>query len=274
MYRERTVGVVVPAYDEAGLVGDVLDAMPGYVDRVYAVDDGSTDATWRELRAAGEAPESQTLPEPLRRAVDDGPLSPRVERVERRGRTVALRHAANRGAGGAVKSGYLAALADGVDLVATVDADGQMDPGRLDAFFDPLVDGDAAYAKGSRLSSVGDARGMPPLRLVGNAALTLLARAATGYADVSDPVNGYTAVTREALARIGVPDLYEGYGYGVDVLARLHAAGAAVVDVPVRSRYGEETSSIRYRTYVPRVSGLLAANALRRLRAGDARGRR
>jgi hypothetical protein len=107
---------------------------------------------------------------------------------------------------------------------------------------------------------------MPAFRQAGNVLLTHLARVATGYRDLTDPVNGYTAITRRALRAIDVATLYEGYGYGIDVLARLRAEGYPVVDVPRPSTYGAETSSIRYRRYVPRVSRLLAVTAVERLR--------
>jgi len=256
MYREHEVAVVVPAYDERGRVASVVEAIPAYVDRVYAVDDGSTDGTWNELLAVadGDAPRGEGLP---------APLEGRVADLRGAGGVVALRHGRNRGAGGAVKTGYLAAVADGFDLVATVDGDGQMDPALLDRFLDPLVDGAADYAKGSRFERPDDPEEMPALRRFGNGLLSHLARAATGYGHLSDPVNGFTAATRQALRAVDLTALYEGYGYGIDVLGRLRANGCRVVDVAHPARYGDETSSIRYRTYVPRVSLLLAVTALR-----------
>jgi len=120
-----------------------------------------------------------------------------------------LSHDEQRGAGGAVKTGYLAALDGDADLVATVDGDGQMDPRRLDRFLDPLVDGDADYAKGTRLSRREHTAGMPAFRLFGNRLLTLLCRLSSGYWSLTDPVNGYTAIRREALKAIDPASAYE-----------------------------------------------------------------
>jgi len=50
MYRNHTIGVVVPAYNEEGFVGEVIETLPDYVDRIYVVDDCSTDGTWAEIR--------------------------------------------------------------------------------------------------------------------------------------------------------------------------------------------------------------------------------
>ena len=54
MYRDNAVAVVVPAYNEAGFVGDTIETMPDFVDRVYVVDDCSTDGTWEEILQAAE----------------------------------------------------------------------------------------------------------------------------------------------------------------------------------------------------------------------------
>lgn len=272
MYADRAVAVVVPAHDEAAFVGDVVAAMPSFVDRVYVVDDASSDATYDVAldaadRGSGvEGTIEQGAHGDVGRETSERALADRVVESTRRGRVFALRHGENRGAGGAVKTGYLAALAGDADLVATVDADGQMDPSHLDRYLDPLVAGAADYATGTRLERREDRAGMPGFRLFGNAVLTALARVATGYWSLTDPVNGYTAVTRDALEALRLRTLYEGYGYGIQVLARLHAAGCRVRDVPTESTYGDEESGIDYASYVPRVSGLLAATFCRRLR--------
>ncbi|MFC7095802.1 glycosyltransferase family 2 protein [Halobaculum marinum] len=276
MFRGHTVAVVLPAHDEAAFVGDVLSAIPPCVDRVYLVDDASTDDTATvALDAADPTTDSRLPVDPAERpAANDAASATAAARVldrrtmstDRRGRLRVLRHGANRGAGGAVVTGYLAALADRVDLVATVDADGQMDPTHLTRLLDPLVEGTAAYAKGTRLRRRADRAAFPVVRLVGNALLTGLSRVATGYWSLSDPVNGFTAMTGRALAAVDPASTYEGYGYGIDVLARLRAADEAVIDVPHPSAYGDESSGIDLTTYVPRVSRLLAVSFLGRIR--------
>ncbi|WP_327054165.1 glycosyltransferase family 2 protein [Halomicrococcus gelatinilyticus] len=261
MYGGKTVGVVVPAYNEERFVGDVLDSLPDFVDRVYAVDDASTDATWDEIRdhatveraprtdaATGEADET-----PLRADGDGGTV-------------VAIRHERNRGAGGAIKTGYLAARDDGVDVTVTIDADGQMDPAMMTQFLDPVVAGDADYAKGDRLATPEFREGMPRFRLAGNWLLTGLTWIASGYWDVTDPQNGYTAISLDALEAVDVEELYEYYGYCNDLLVKLNVAGMSVVDVPMPASYGDEQSSIDYGGYVPKVSLMLLRNFVWRLR--------
>ncbi|WP_247728471.1 glycosyltransferase family 2 protein [Halovivax limisalsi] len=85
MYREHSVAVVIPAYDEAGFVADVIDSVPDFVDRVYAVDDHSTDGTWAEIRrtvrarAADRADGSGDDPRP-RGAADPSTFGDRTDR--------------------------------------------------------------------------------------------------------------------------------------------------------------------------------------------------
>lgn len=265
MYRAHTVAVVVPARNEAAFVGGVVAAIPAFVDRVYVVDDASTDGTGAAAidGASGGGGPTEMGQTAYEHAA--GPLARRVADTDRVGRTVVLSHEERRGAGGAVKTGYLAALADDADLVATIDGDGQMDPKRLKRFLDPLIDGDADYATGSRLGRRAHAAPMPTFRLVGNWLLTLLCRLSSGYWSLTDPVNGYTAIRGEALTAIEPESGYEGYGYGTELLARLHAAGCRVVDVPHPSRYGDEESGIDYRRYATRVSRLLFVTLLWRL---------
>jgi len=236
MYRNHAVAAVVAARNEAPFIDDVVDAMPAFVDRICVVDDASEDDTRAvALGAAAGSPAD----EPAKWCPERRRLDSRVAETDQAGRVAVLSHDEQRGAGGAVKTGYLAALDGDADLVATVDGDGQMDPRRLDRFLDPLVDGDADYAKGTRLSRREHTAGMPAFRLFGNRLLTLLCRLSSGYWSLTDPVNGYTAIRREALKAIDPASAYEGYGYGTEVLARLHAAGCRVADVasePLRRR--------------------------------------
>ena len=304
MYREHAVGVVVPAYNEKRFVGDVIEGIPSFVDRIYVVDDRSTDGTWAEVLAAAEADAAvrgtagQTASErtarigastdgetgtevnsrtdgkdgPANRSVGNdrgrGPLFDRASVHEPVGRVVPVRHERNRGAGGAIETGYLAALQDdlGVDIVATVDADGQMDSRMLPRFLDPIVEGVADYTKGNRLLDPETRTEMPAFRLFGNFLLTFLTKIASGYWKTMDPQNGYTAIATDALAAIDVEGMYEYYGYCTDLLIKLNVERVRVADVAMPARYGEETSSIKYEEYITKVSLLLLRGFLWRLK--------
>jgi glycosyltransferase involved in cell wall biosynthesis len=253
MYRDHTVAVVVPAYNEEGLVGTVIDTMPPFVDRVYAIDDASTDGTWAEIRRHSERANARRSPDSDADIGDDGRFA------------VPVRHQTNAGRGRCVKDGYQMAYEAGFDVVVVMDGDGQMDPGILDSILDPVVSGKADYAKGTRLQHRAHAAGMSRWRLFGNLLLSFLTNLSSGYWGMADSQNGYTVISRGALGTIPVEELYDGYGFLNDILAALNMHGFRIAEVPHPAVYDEEESGIEYTSFVPRLSGLLLANFLRRM---------
>jgi len=211
MFRGRFVAVVIPACNEADKIAATIRSIPGFVDHVIVVDDGSRDAT--------------------------AAIARRAARRSARGRIEVIVHDVNRGVGVAITTGYARALALGAHAVAVMAGDGQMDPADLPQLLAPVVGGQADYAKGNRFAWPGGWRMMPPVRLMGGALLSWLTRLASGYWHLGDSQCGYTVASREALAAIG-PDLRARYGYPNDLLARFAVARLRVVDVPVRPVYG------------------------------------
>ena len=272
MYENHSIGVVVPAYNEAGHIGDVIRSMPDYVDRIYLVDDASTDDTWKEaLSAARDGVDAtvEAAAETRSPVASDGGTDALRERAEVHpevGRLLPIRHHENLGAGGAIKTGYIAALRDGIDITVTIDGDGQMDPGYIPKLLDPIVSGEADYAKGNRLLRREYRQEMPRFRFVGNSILTFLTKIASGYWKTVDPQNGYTAISREALESIGPESIYEYYAYLNDILVRLNTQEMRVADVAMPDKYGDEESSINYPTYIRKVSGMLLGDFLWRLK--------
>ncbi|WP_233255104.1 glycosyltransferase family 2 protein [Halopenitus persicus] len=235
MYRNLTVAVVVPAYNEEGFVGDVIDDLPAFVDRAYVVDDGSTDATWNEIREHADA----------RNATHDGRFDDLV---------VPIRHESNRGVGGAIKTGYQRAREEEIDATAVLGGDDQMDPRVLTKYIDPIADGVADYTKGNRFSRSDHWERMPRFRLLGNVVLSYLTKIASGYWGTMDSQNGYTAISLQALQETDIEGMYEYYGYCNDLLVRLNAADVRVADVPRSSEYAYTEgwkSHIDYTEYIP-----------------------
>lgn len=255
MYRNKTVGVVVIAYNEEELVGTVIDTMPTFVDRIYAIDDGSSDGTWEEITRRTVAPRANPNSVP----VPDGGQNSRNQ-------IVSVRHEINQGVGGAIKTGFRQALSDKVDLIAVMDGDGQMDPDQLDRLLDPIIDGRAEYTKGNRLSKLSHFKGMSGLRIVGNAMLTGLTKITSGYWRMSDPQNGYNAIAATTLERLSLSELYDDYGFRNDVLIRLNVREIPIADVSMPAVYGNEKSAIHYRKFIPRLSRLLLRRFPWRLR--------
>ncbi|WP_136590425.1 glycosyltransferase family 2 protein [Salinigranum halophilum] len=246
MYRNSSVAVVVPAYNEASFIADVLRDVPEYVDRIYAVDDCSTDDTRREIERTAADLNART----------GGSFD----------RVVALAHEENRGVGGAIKTGYERARDDDVDVTAVMAGDGQMDPDELERFLDPIIDGRADYTKGNRLWRRDHWESMSGWRQFGNRLLTLLTRIASGYWEMSDPQNGYTAISKHALETVPLEDLYEDYGFANDLLVHLNVNDLRIADVPHEAVYGDEESDIAYASFVPQLSVLLLRDFCWRLK--------
>jgi len=260
MYRGSSVGVVVPAYNEEESIGEVIRTLPSFVDRAYVIDDGSTDDTWRIIRERAAAVNAE-------REDDDHPFEDVV---------VPIRHGTNRGVGGAIKTGYQRARTERIDVTAVMGGDAQMDPDHLARYLDPIIDGGVDYTKGNRFLERDDLNAMPRFRLIGNVMLTGLTKLASGYWNLSDPQNGYTAISLSALETADIDDMYEYYGYCNDLLVKLNVENLRVADVARPSSYTYDDgwdSHIVYSEYIPRVSGMLLRNFLWRLIASFRRDR-
>lgn len=159
-------------------------------------------------------------------------------------RVVVLRHQENQGVGGAMLSGYRHAFSEGADIVVKVDGDGQMDPRLIPLLINPIVHGLADYAKGNRFFYPRHLRGMPRVRLLGNALLSLVNKMASGYWSIMDPTNGYTALHRVAYRELDLPNMDRGYFFESDMLYQLGLANACVLDVPMAALYGDERSNL------------------------------
>ena len=238
MWMRSRVVVVVPAWDEAPRIGRVVRAMPAWVDALVVVDDASRDATAEVVTATGDS------------------------------RLHVIRHEHNRGVGAAIATGYRRAgeLTSGDrDVFVVMAGDGQMDPNDLPALVDPVVRDDADYVKGNRFGSRDVVRTMPPSRLLGGLAFSWATSRAIGV-PVADSQCGYTALAREAWARLDLDRLWPRYGYPNDLLSQLVLRGLRIGEVPVRAVYADEVSRLKPR-HVPVVAAMVARAWLRRLRA-------
>ena len=237
MLEGKTVAVVVPAYDEEALIGATIRAVPGFVDRIFVVDDASRDGTAAAARAVGD---------------------PRVE---------VLTHERNSGVGAAIVTGYQRALAEHVDIACVMAGDNQMEPADLEKIALPVARNEVDYTKANRLLSGEAWKAIPRSRYLGNAVLSFLTKIASGYWHVADSQSGYTAASREILEQLDLDRIYRGYGFPNDMLVHLNVWNARVRDVPSRPVYGVgERSGIKIRKVVPRISWLLVKGFFWRMR--------
>ena len=210
------IAVVIPCYRVRNLIGDVLRKIGAEVWRIYCVDDKCPESSREVIEAL---------------AVED----PRIH---------LLLHEENQGVGGAVVTGYRQALADGADVIVRIDGDGQMDPKRIPLIVEPILRGEADYVKGNRFYNLEGLRSMPLARLVGNAGLSFLSKMSTGYWNLFDPTNGYTAIHASVASAIPLHKLSRRYFFESDLLFRLNTLCAVVTDVPMNAHYGGEKSSM------------------------------
>ena len=216
------IAVAIPSYKVHAHVLDVIARVPPQVERIYVVDD--------------------KCPQDSGAFVQQHCTDPRVR---------VIFHDENQGVGGAVVSGYRAALEDGMDIVVKVDGDGQMDPALIAHFTRPIERGRADYTKGNRFYRPESLKGMPPIRLFGNAALSFINKLSTGYWSIMDPTHGCTAIHTSVLREMPLHKLEKRYFFETDMLYHLHTMRAVVHDVPMDAVYADEESSLKVSKVLP-----------------------
>jgi glycosyltransferase involved in cell wall biosynthesis len=238
MVKNKSICVVVPAYNEETQIGKVIDTMPEYVDRIVVVDDSSRDKTVEVVKHYRDTMEKIVL----------------------------IEHQTNQGVGGAIVSGYKWARDNNFEVTAVMAGDGQMDPDDLTSIIDPVVNGSFDYSKGNRLF-YGDAwQMMPHYRYLGNSFLSLCTKIASGYWHIADSQGGYTAISHIALKRLKLDGIYKDYGMPNDLLINLNLFDFPVQDVHVKPVYNiGEKSGIKLIKVIPRISWLLFKGFWKRL---------
>ncbi|MDN4548026.1 glycosyltransferase family 2 protein [Pseudomonas sp. C32] len=216
MYLSPKVAVVIPSYKVKNHILSVIEAIGQEVSKIYVIDDCCPDGT-------GDFVENNCNDE----------------------RLVVIRHIENQGVGGAVMTGYQAAIEEDVDIIIKVDGDGQMNPRLIPSLISPIIDGRADYTKGNRFFDLEEIRAMPNLRLFGNAALSFMTKLSSGYWNLFDPTNGFTAIHRNVAKSLPFNKISHRYFFETDMLFRLNTLRAVVVDVPMSAKYGDEISNLK-----------------------------
>lgn len=216
IFNNTRIAVVIPSYNVKQHLEKVITQIPNYVWCIYLIDDA--------------------CPEDSGKFVED---NIRDERVR------VICHPENKGVGGAVMTGYQAAIEDGADIIVKIDGDGQMDPALIPDFVLPILSGEADYTKGNRFYDLEEISAMPSIRIFGNAILSLMAKFSTGYWNLFDPTNGYTAIHVDVAKRLPFSKISERYFFETDMLFRLNTLRAVVVDVPMAAQYGDEISNLK-----------------------------
>lgn len=236
MLVPNLIAVVIPSYKVTRHILGVIAGIGSEVGLIFVIDDKCPDGSGAYVR--------------------EHCTDPRVS---------VLDHAVNQGVGGAVMTGYSAAIAAGATVIVKVDGDGQMDASLIPWFVAPILSGEADYAKGNRFFDLEQIRSMPPLRLFGNAVLSLITKVSSGYWDIYDPTNGFTAIHANVARILSFDKISKRYFFETDMLFRLNTLHARVVDVAMDAVYGDEVSNLKITRIISEFAFKHVRNFLKRL---------
>lgn len=227
--------VIIPAYRVSETLADVISTIPDWIDYIIVVDDACPESS-------GKIAEGLNMTN-----------------------LIVLYHEKNQGVGGAVITGYKKALELGCDIAIKMDGDGQMDPAYLGDLIEPLINDRADYTKGNRFRDFSALRFMPKLRLFGNSILSFLVKCSSGYWNMMDPTNGYTAIHRRVLERLNLQRISKRFFFESDMLINLNVINAVVKDVAIPARYGKEKSSLKVNRVLFQFPPKLLAGLVKRI---------
>ncbi|WP_334163275.1 glycosyltransferase family 2 protein [Phenylobacterium sp.] len=210
------VWLVVPCYKVKAHILRVIAKTPAWVEGIVCVDDACPEGSADFIEANNTDP-----------------------------RVVVVRLPQNQGVGGATMAGYREAARRGGQVLVKVDGDDQMDLGYVAHLVAPILLGEADYAKGNRFTSISHLRSMPSIRVFGNAVLSFAAKLSTGYWNIFDPTNGYTAIEANVARMVMEKRVAKRFFFETDLLYHLGTLRAVVRDVPMPARYADEVSNLR-----------------------------
>lgn len=287
MLHNKTVAVVIPAYDEEAQIGKVLESIPAFVDRIVVVNDASGDGTAEVVKGHMEKDRgdyrseligTRTLERTLyneaemvlqehdQKEIDAMVPSEVVNRDEAHSRIILINQLKNGGVGTAIARGYKWCKDNNIDCTAVMAGDGQMDPRELEDICTPVIREEIDYVKGNRLIHRSAKYVIPRTRYFGNSILSIMTKMASGYWRVSDTQTGYTAISLQALKKIDLPRIYKRYGMPNDMLVKLNLARCTIKEVEIKPVYRiGERSRMRIMRVIPRVSWLLFRSFFKRI---------
>jgi len=216
MYRKMRVAAILPCYNEEKLIAKTINTLPDFVDDIIAVDDKSTDDTWKIIR----------------------------DLAKKNKKVVPLQNDPNQGIGGSYITGFEYAIKNKIDLVFTMAGDAQCNQDYMSKMADTLLDENLDYVKANRFVHLEELKQMPTFRRVGNTIITILTKFSSGYYSIFDSQNGYGVHKIKTLENLPFEHIGRRYDYENTLLIALAIAGAKVKDEPVPAIYGDEVSTI------------------------------
>lgn len=288
MYKDKTIAVVIPAYNEEKQIQMVIDTMPGFVDRLIIVNDCSQDMTqeivcsyidnkkdmdnsicipWRKkFVSSSNYDRADMILEEMRDKEDDYYAECTIYNDNESDRVVLISHWKREGVGRVLATGYKWCRDHDIDCTAVMAGDGQMDPKELAAVVAPVCWENIDYVKGNRLVHKASKMVIPKRRRFGNSVLSLMTKMASGYWNISDTQTGYTAISNKALNLIALYDIYPGYGCPNDILIKLNMENCSIREIPIKPVYAiGEQSKMKIVKVIPAISWLLFKGFFKRM---------
>lgn len=221
MIDGKKIAVVIPCFKVKKHILEVIKGIGPEVDIIYVIDD--------------------CCPENSGNFVIENIQDPRVN---------VLFQEKNTGVGGAVKRGYEAAMQDNIDIIVKIDGDGQMNSSLINEFVNPLIHNSYSYSKGNRFFEISNLKNMPKLRLFGNSMLSFINKLSSGYWNIVDPTNGFTAINIKTLKRLPLDKISNDFFFESDMLFRLSLLKSKVIDISILSKYGDENSNLKIKSII------------------------
>jgi len=212
---KNQIWVVIPAFNLTREVIELINSIPKMVSKILVIDDACPNNSGKV-----------------------------VEKFCKDSRVSVYYNQENLGVGGAVKKGYKIAREKGAKIVIKLDGDGQMNPAEIPKLIEPILNNEADYTKGNRFYTLNSLKAMPKKRLFGNAILNFMSKISTGYWNISDPNNGFTAISNDALMTLELDQISDSFFFESEMLFRLYCNRAVVRDIPIKAIYGSERSNL------------------------------
>ncbi|MDB4153605.1 glycosyltransferase family 2 protein [Candidatus Pelagibacter sp.] len=209
MISNKLIAAVVPVFNVGENIKAFLKQIPEYVDQIYLIDDCCPLKTGKIVE----------------------------ENISNFKKVSISYNNKNLGVGGAVKVGYQESLKNNIDIIVKIDGDNQMNPNEINKLVEPLLSGVYDYTKGNRFLMKGEIENYPKVKFYGNIFLSFMSKLSSGYWDIYDPINGYTAITKECLQKLSLDKIDNGYFFESDMLFNLYLDKFRVKDIPVEIKY-------------------------------------
>jgi glycosyltransferase involved in cell wall biosynthesis len=284
MLQNKTIAVVIPAYNEEKQIREVIETIPDFVDRIVVVNDCSEDNTAHVVKELQNvfsdceisksepiiknryALATQAIELLKEKELHYFPASEIICRDPFKSRIILINLIKNAGVGAAIARGYKWCKDYGIDCTSVMAGDGQMDPEELKSICKPVIEENIDYVKGNRLIHRSALLVIPKVRYFGNSILSILTKIASGYWHVSDSQCGYTAISKKALNAIRLYKIYHRYGMPNDLLVKLNIAFCTIKEVEIKPVYNiGENSKMKIWKVIPLILWLLFKSFFKRL---------